>query len=374
MRARPAALLATFALIGTMTACTFGDDDGGDRAAPGGPPAGNVPPAVPQVARPWQEGMPQLGVNLLWEDSKEDGEDVTRAKARRILDHLVALNVNSVAVNFLFVMDGPRASAVGPDPRHTPSPARLAIFLEEARASRMRVAVRPILDEQSLLPSWRGKIKPASRDRWFADYAKFLASYGAVAQQHEVAELVVGVELNSLQRDRRWAGLIATVRKSFTGELAYSANFDEFQKGSRAPAVDTVGVDAYFKVDEPDDAPVSALTSAWVRWLDRYAGRRATKLVLHEVGIAAQDGAYHHPAQWGSTEVPLNLDVQKRWYQAVCAAAQRKKLAGVYFWNIRMHTDPPNANPKSSDRLTFVNRPAETVIRDCYAEWGGEQP
>jgi len=372
MSKRLAALPAVLGLVLALTACTNDPRTGSAPETPG-VPAADVP-TVPQVVHPWHEGATQLGVNLLWENSKADDDLVTRAKARRILDHLISLNVNSVAVNFLFVMDGPNASAVGPDKEHTPSPQRLGIFLEEARASRMRVAVRPILDEQSLLPSWRGKIKPGSRDRWFTSYTKFLTGYADVAQANEAAELVVGVELNSLQSDRRWKTLIGSVRKSFTGELAYSVNFDEFQKGSEAPAVDSVGVDAYFKIDEPDDAPVSALTRGWERWLDRYAGGKAPKLVLHEVGIAAQDKAYHHPAQWGSTKVPLNLDVQKHWYQAVCAAAGKQKLAGLYFWNIRLHTDPANADPKSGDRLTFAGRPAETVVKDCYARWGGVRP
>jgi hypothetical protein len=358
-------------------ACTDGgpgSDGGGGRnpAAPGS--AAATSPGVPQVARPWQPGMPQLGVNVLWEDSKDDDDEVTRAKSRRLLDHLISLNVNSVAVNIPFMMKNKTASSVGPDPNRTPPPKRVRIFLEEAQASRMRITLRPILDERTLLPSWRGKIAPASRDKWFASYAKFLTGYAAVAQEHKVAELVVGVELNSMQQDRRWKDLIKSVRGSFAGELAYSVNFDEFQRGSKTPKVGSVGVDAYFKVDQPDNAPVKKLTDAWKTWLDRHAGSKAKTLVLHEVGIAAQNGAYHHPAQWGSKSVPLNLGVQKRWYQAVCVAAQEEQLAGLYFWNIRMHSDPGNEDPKQGDRLTFVDRPAETAMKDCYAEWGSAQP
>lgn len=360
-------------LLAALTACTSKDDPAPSGTGPDGTTA-SAAPTVPQVARPWQKGMPQLGVNLYWEDSKDDDDHVTRAKARRMLDYLISLNVNSIAVNFPFVMANAKASGVGPDPDRTPPADRVGIFLEEAAASRMRVAIRPLLDEQSLLPAWRGKIAPASRDKWFASYTKFLAGYAAVAEQHDAAELVVGVELNSLEADRRWNALLKTVRKTFRGELAYSVNFDAFQRGSATPATDSVGVDAYFKVNKPDTASVQSLTTAWVDWLDRYAGDKATRLVLHEVGIAAQDGAFKHPAQWGSTRVPLNLDVQKHWYEAVCAAARQKSLAGLYFWNIRLHADPGTEDPEQPDRLTFVDRPSATVIKDCYAKLGAGAP
>lgn len=372
----PATVLAA-ALAVSLAACTKSD---GGIAGGSDPHAGlrasiesSAGPKVPQVARPWQPGMPQLGANVLWEDSKDDDE-VTRAKSRRILDYLISLNVNSVAVNILFVQKNITASSVGPDPARTPPPERVQIFLDEARASRMRVTLRPLLDEQTLLPLWRGKIAPASRDQWFASYTKFLTGYAVVAQKSQAAEMAVGVEFNSLQLDPRWAGLIASVRKVFTGQLAYSMNYDRFQKAVRAPAVDSVGVDAYFKINQPDSASVKTLTAAWVAWLSRYAGSKAPTLILHEAGIAAQNGAYHKPAQWGSASLALNLDVQKHWYQAVCAAAQKEHLAGVYFWNVRLHADPGNEDPKQADRLTFVDRPAETVIKDCYAQWGSAQP
>jgi hypothetical protein len=123
-------------------------------------------------------------------------------------------------------------------------------------------------------------------------------------------------------------------------------------------------------VELPDNASVQKLTDAWAGWLDRHARDRAAGLVLHEVGIAAQDGAYHHPASWGNKSVALNLTVQRNWYEAVCRSAESRKLAGLYFWNVRMHHDPGSEDPKQADRLTFVDRPAESVLRNCYERLG----
>jgi hypothetical protein len=324
-------------------------------------------PTVAQVAKPWQPGMRELGVNILWEDTKADDDTVTRAKAQRILDYVVSLTANSVALNFPFVMDGSRASTVKADDRFTPSTARVRIFFEEAAARKIRVTLRPYLDEQRLLPAWRGQVNPADRARWFASYQDFLMPYVQAAQQTGVAELVIAVELNALQADPRWTSLIAVVRQTFQGTITYSANYDAYQRKMAVPPVDGVGVDAYFKVSAPDNAPVDTLTTAWQRWIDQYAGKSADKLVLHEVGIAAQNGVYGHPGQWGSAGVPLNLQVQANWYAAVCQAVETRNLAGLYFWNIRMHHNPGHEDPQQADRMTFIERPAEDTLRDCYA-------
>jgi hypothetical protein len=347
-----------------------------DKPSESQEPSPSLSPAkpIPQVAQPWQPGMPQLGVNIFWEDSLDDDEEVTRAKSRRALDYLIRLNANSVAINFPLFMDRATSNKVRPDKKLTPSPDRLALFLDEAAKSKFRVAVRPVLDERLFVKvdpkMWRGKIAPSDRSAWFASYTKFLRPYAEVAQRYDVAEFVVGVELNSLQSNRRWTSLIADLRKVFKGELSYSVNFDAYEEDVPTPRVDTVGVDAYFSVSVGDKAPVDTLVDAWDQWIGRHVGGSPDELVLHEVGIAAQNGAYQHPARWGNTEVPLNLTVQKNWYQAICTAVETNNIGGVYFWYLRMHADPGNEGPRQADRLSFVDRPAQNVIRACYGRLG----
>lgn len=331
-------------------------------------------PHVPQVARPWQPGMPQLGVNIFWEESLADDDQVTRAKSRRALDYLIRLNVNSVAVNVPFFMEEPTTDKVRADRRLTPSPQRLGIFLSEAMRSKFRVTIRPVLDERLLVQvdpkAWRGDIAPPDRSAWFASYRQFLRPYAQVAQKYEVAEFVVGVELNSLQASRQWTTLIADVRKVFKGELSYSMNFDAVQKDLPAPPVDAVGIDAYFGVRAGDSASVDTLVEAWDRWISTYAGASPEKVVLHEVGIAAQNGAYRRPTHWGNPDVPLNLTVQKNWYQAICRTVENNRLGGVYFWYLRMHANPGKEGPRQADRLSFIDRPSQDVIRACYGRLG----
>jgi hypothetical protein len=363
-------LCAPLLLTGCASLWSAEPPAGGSRPGQGAQPTVSASPSPVRVAKPWQPGMRELGVNVLWENSSDDDDVVTRAKADRILDYIVSLHANSVALNFPFIVESLKSNAVTTDTL-TPSPARIRIFLEEASARKVRVTLRPYLDERRILPAWRGEIAPTDRNAWFASYQAFLLPYLQAVQNTGLAEVVIGVELNSLQADPRWVALIAAARQLFPGTITYSANYDSFQHKSPAPAVDGVGVDAYFKTTLNDNATVAAITAAWQQWIDRYAGNAADKLVLHEVGIAAQSGAYLHPGQWGSDGVPINLTVQANWYAAVCQAAESTKLAGLYVWNVRMHGNPGHEDPQQADRMTFIDRPAEKTLRDCYARLSG---
>lgn len=336
------------------------------------PPVGPLRLRSSGVAKPWRTGSPQLGINVYWTENLADDDEVTRAKARRLMDYIVALKANSVAINFPFFVDGYQASAVHGKEGATPTPQRLGMLLEEAAKREVRVAVRPLLEEQNLMKEgrWRGRIEPADRAAWFDSYEKFLRPYLVLAQQHGAAEFIAGVELNSMQTDKRWRALLTAARRHFSGELSYSANHDAFQRKVATPSTDTVGVDAYFSVDLPDNASVDSLTAAWTRWLKRNAGKDLPRLVIHEAGIAAQRGAYRKPAQWGSPKVPIDLAIQKNWYTAVCRAVSDNKMAGIYFWSIRFHANPGHEDPQQPDRLSFVDRPAQDAIRDCYGRLG----
>jgi hypothetical protein len=158
-----------------------------------------------------QAAAPKLrekGVNVYWyDDGAED--DVVRLLADRQFGYLKSLRANAVAINFPLFTGGRTSSKIGPGPR-TPTADRLAILLEEAARFRLRVTLRPLLDEAVFKKKgWRGSIQPASRAAWFAGYEKALRPYLDVAWEHDVADFAIGVELTSLQGDSRWKGLAA---------------------------------------------------------------------------------------------------------------------------------------------------------------------
>jgi len=373
-RSRVAVLAALAALL-AAGGCAGDDGDPLDRLSEQPPSASAsgqpTEPPVVEVREPWQPGMRQHGIAIYWENNPDDTDQIVRAKARKVLDHVVALGANAVSVSFSFVMDSAYASAVRTDHPITPSPARLEIVLEEANARGLRTAVRPMLSERNLTKDdpdmWRGAIRPQSRTKWFASYRDMLVGYAKVAEAAKVATFVVGTELNSLESSTTgWRTVATGVKAVYSGEIDYSANHDRLRKTGPAAGI-TLSVDAYPPLDAGDSAPVSRLVDGWNEWLDDNRGEGPLRdLVLAEVAIAARTGAYAEP--WSPhAKGKIKPEIQQRWFDAACQVMRDRDLAGIYFWMINLDADP-KAKPPASSPMDFLGRPGERTIARCFAE------
>lgn len=368
---RSLAAVVTAVLLAGLVGC--GDDDPISRIAPTGQAtpgagSGNKAAGPAPVREPWRTGMREHGIAVYWENNPGDADGVVRAKAQKIFDHVVGTGANAVSLSFSFVMDGSKASSVRADDPMTPSPARLGIVLSEAKRRLLRVGVRPLLHEKNLAKddpkAWRGAIAPADPNRWFDSYAAMLAPFAKVAQANGATTLVIGTELTSMERDKRWDRVAKAMRPHFRGELGYSANHDRLQGGF--PARDVVkSVDAYPPLTVGDDASVAALVQGWKQWLDRGTDGPTPQLVLAEVAISARAGAYARP--WSSAaNGPIEPQIQERWFEAACQVMHDRDLAGIYFWMINLDADPRTAKPTQDAPMDFVGRPAERTVAKCF--------
>ncbi|RZB18071.1 hypothetical protein StrepF001_17850 [Streptomyces sp. F001] len=324
-----------------------------------------------QVAKPWKAGMPQWGVQLYWEEEKGKGKRSStfiENQARKHAEYLIGLGANSVSVSFPFFTEGTTSDELSAGAK-TPSPQRLQRVLKVFEDAGFRTTLRPIMDEKSLNPpdGWRGNIEPASRSAWFASYEEFLTPYLEVAEEVKANTFVIGTELNSLEGDPGWDALVASAEKTFSGEVAYDANWDNYVAGRINMPVSHLGVDAYFPVEVEDTAPVETLVDGWNDWLDKKATGPLPNITIAESGIGAMDGAYHAPGDF-YTKRAVNPTVQANWYTAVCRVVQERQMQGVYWWSI-WFDDDPNTKPddKVASRLDFAGRPlTEKAIKSCF--------
>ncbi|ROT31775.1 hypothetical protein EF879_15450 [Micromonospora sp. HM5-17] len=358
--------------------CSSGDGDPLARlssappAGASGAPGTSAPAGPAKVRQPWQPGMRQYGIAVYWENNRDDTDQIVRAKAQKVLDHVVALGANSVSISFSFVMDSAYASTVRTDHPITPPPARLEIVLDEANRRGLRTTVRPMLNERNLTRDdpdmWRGSIRPRNRTTWFASYRDFLVEYAKVAEATGVATFVVGTELNSLENSTTgWRTVATGVRAVYQGEIGYSANHDRLRKTGPAPGI-TLSVDAYPSLTVGDGASVSRLVAGWNEWLDDNRGEgRIPDLVLAEVAIGARSGAYREP--WSPhPKGSIKPEIQQRWFDAACRVMRERDLAGIYFWMINLDADPKTAKPSRTSPMDFLGRPSERTIARCFAE------
>jgi hypothetical protein len=331
--------------------------------------------SVQTVRDAWQPGMRQLGIQVYWTASRTDtSAAVVQAKAERIIDYAIGLHANSIAVTFPFFTYGPASNTVYAKPSVTPSPAHIAIFLTVAAKAHIRVTLRPVLDEDALitqnLQAWRGSIQPQNRTAWFQSYRAFLLPYVTAAQQGHAATFVMGTELESLEGSPEWPGLIRSLRSIYTGQLTYDENYDEFAWNKANPPVPTHNVDAYPEFSLPDSASVAMLTRSWDAWLGAHPLSVRRELTLSEVGIRAEANSYDNPWAWlGTATEPVDPRVQAAWFQAVCNAISAEQIGGgIYFWEVNFDANPAGPAPFESDRMTFLDRPAQQVIQNCFAK------
>jgi hypothetical protein len=382
-RRRTTASLALAAtLLMSVSACTLSDRPA-SRPKPKDPATAHAEataqaspsaPPVPVVAVPWEPGMRQLGIQVYWVENGNDASDaVVEAKARRLINYAISLNANSIAISFPFYTYGITSDQVYADPATTPTPREIEDFLKVAAQSDMRVTIRPLLNEDVLVAqnplAWRGSIEPESTSAWFQSYQQLLMPYAEAAQEGHAATFVVGTELESLEQAPEWAGLISALQSVYKGQLAYDQNFDEFAAGDDNLPLPGHNVDAYPRFDLPDSASVSTLAQAWESWLGLQPPAVLQQLVLSEVGIVTEPGAYQDPGAWLGTEnTPVDVQVQANWYQAVCQAVAAENVGGgIYWWEISFDANPADPGPFQSDRLTFLGRPAAQMISSCFA-------
>jgi hypothetical protein len=384
-------LLPVVLLAATLAGCGGGDDPlsrtqpydpdkpqtGGAPGAPGAPGAtGAAEPAPTPVAHPWRKGMRQHGIAVYWERNPQDSDQTVRAKAQKILDWVVSTGANSMSLSFSFTMTGLNGSVVKTDHPMTPTPSQVGIVLDEARKRKLRAAVRPMLSEKGITEghpkAWRGTIAPADKEQWFDTYAEMIAQYAKPAETFDAAAIVIGTELNSMERDKRWSRVTKAAAKIFHGELGYSANHDRLPGSMPIDGV-VKSVDAYPPVDLPDTATVPEITAELNKWLAANTIGATPNLVLAEVAISAHGGAYKKPFSTAADGV-LVPQIQQRWFDAACALMHKRNLGGMYFWMINLDADPRTAKPTAAAPMDFVGGPAEKNVRACFKQSAERKP
>jgi hypothetical protein len=284
-------------------------------------------------------------------------EDETRLPST--LDRLKALNATSLAIAFPVYQDSATATDVHAS-GGTPSLKRLERLVTAAQSRGLRVMLRPLIDQKSLIATndSLGTLRPTSVQRWFDSYTKLILGYARLAETTRTEILNVGTELNSMENwSSQWVTLVSAVRAVYSGQVTYSINWfgvpHDFWD-----ALDFIGVDAYFPLSAPDDPSVAELSLAWKPWLDKVRWMAAGKKVaLTEVGVLPQADGFKHPWGW---EIQGNLDyqAQARYYASACNAARYLGVTELYWWNVQIDGTDNNFDP--------LTRPAEKEARDCF--------
>lgn len=326
----------------------------------------------PDMSPPQPDLFEWRGMNIMLYGNWYD-EAGTRKNAREVLNQLRYDGVNAISLTYPFYQADAYAVAVYRDyaKDKTPTDDRIAIWIDEAHKRGMKVMLRPIMDEASVVATghWRGSIEPSDVDAWFLSYQDLIVSYAEFADLQNVDILNIGSELNSLEENTdHWNALIGKVKEVYFGQLIYSTNWGE-NRVEFWEKLDFVGIDAFFNLDAPDHATTQQLVDAWQPWInlllqqDRYG---EIPIIFTEIGTQSAVGSYRAPWKW-VFETPPSEQAQAAYYAASCLAVKQiPQIIGFSWWAVRSEMPPPDFDPVTDIDFSPLLKQAEDQMRLCY--------
>jgi hypothetical protein len=295
--------------------------------------------------------------------------DIKNAKLDEKLRELQNLGVSHVSLVVSWSTEDVRSSTIAPRARYTTPDRVLVRMIKRTHRAGFKVFLFPILDVRKRKPlEWRGTLKPKSWDTWWRSYRRFILHYAALAARLKVEQFCVGSELVSTEKMRqRWKELIDRIRRTYKGQLVYSANWDHYAPVVFWDLVDLVGLTGYYKLARKKGAPEREMIAAWTkvrRKLVAWARKSGRSFVFTELGYPSMEGAAVHP--WDYTlSAPPDVEEQRRAISSFIRTwSGTPELAGVYFWDWYGEGGPKDT------RYTPRGKPAAGVIRAWYQQVG----
>ena len=288
----------------------------------------------------------------------------------RCVDKVAALGADTI----FFVVDSKQETSnstkIFLDMRAEPSAEKLGELIDYAHSRKLRVILMPIvlLEAPKGITDWRGTIHPDVWEDWWDSYRQMLHYYDTVAEQHHVELFVVGSELVSTEAQvEEWTRTIRQVRKDYHGQITYSANWDHYTGIPFWDQLDVMGMNSYYKLGDNGKASVADIERRWAPIQNSilgFAGKIHKPVIMLEVGWCSMANAVTEPWDYTQVTVPLDLDVQRRLYEAYFQTWYGKKGFGgfmIWAWT-------PSASGPEDRGYTPEDKPAEQVLRSWLAK------
>lgn len=315
--------------------------------------------------------------------------DFATLDSKIVFDSLAGLGTNSVAITSTFYTDGLRSSAVINDPSATESRENLAIAIQDAHARGLDVMLKPHLDPYD--GQWRGQIEPRDIETFFKNYHAMILDQAQLAQDHGVALLSLGTELDQLTTAEYlpyWTKIIEDVRAIYDGDLTYSAHWVDPASVAIWDQVDIIGINPYVPLGDDPDAGPEAFADAWsatpregskiddfydgrspIAYFSDIAAEWGKDILFTELSYTSTDRGSSFPG-YSDPNGQVNMQSQADLYQAFfdvwMADGAPDWMSGVFFWNWYPHADLDQVEGWARD-LTPQGKPAEAVIDTWFS-------
>jgi hypothetical protein len=188
--------------------------------------------------------------------------------------------------------------------------------------------INVVLKPQVYVPrSWTGDLdfnSDAEWSSWEVDYTNYILTFVQIAEEMNVKVFCIGTEfkIGAKKREAYWRSLIDQVRKVYKGKLIYAANWDSYTDVPFWDALDFVGINAYFPLDNSKTPSVETLKEAWIphkKSIRNFYNRHKKPIVFTEYGYLSVDGTAYNTWELESKvqSLPINEQAQANAIQAL---------------------------------------------------------
>lgn len=193
---------------------------------------------------------------------------------------------------------------------------------------------------------WRSDIAMDSAEEWelwFENYHKFILHYARLAEKQQIPMLCIGTELyqSTVKHPEQWRGIIKEIRKIYSGQLTYAANFyKEFEEITFWDDLDFIGIQAYFPLTKKENPSLTLLKEGWqdqIPKLKVISDQYRKPILFTEVGYKNSSDAAIEPWVWPRQmdldKVKLSDETQANCYEALFQSLWEEDwFGGVFIW------------------------------------------
>lgn len=214
-------------------------------------------------------------------------------------------------------------------------------------------------------------------DEWFSSYRINMLRYAQMAEITKTELFCIGTELRTSIKKQpdKWFQLITEVKKIYSGELTYAANwYDEYEHVPFWNELDHIGIQAYFPLTKIENPSLEAIENGWnkhITAMELLHEKYQKPILFTEVGYKSESKATIKPWEWSSILSPLTSKKSDRTQQLAYEALFKKTwqqpwLSGIYVWEWNNRTSEESAKKDLDFSPRF--KPAENTIAKWYGK------
>lgn len=287
------------------------------------------------------------------------------------LEALKNLNSNAIAVIPYSFMPDPKKPYTFPfvHGADEESDESVVFVAKHAKDLGMTVMLKPQI---WIRGSWPGEVEMQSAaewDRFFQDYEHWISHYALLAEMYQIPILCVATEFGKATKghEDRWIALFDRLRKLYSGQMTVAANWDGgFDHPTFWNHLDFITINHYktlSNVSSATDAELRKGAQESVAFYRALYDKFKKPIYFGEVGFTATDAPWVKPWEYADGK-KINLNDQKRAYEALLSALKGESWLGGYFW-WKWPSFLDYGGPSDND-YTPNGKPAEAVIRSFF--------